>query len=170
MDYLINGNEDALNFANTLNKFIINKTSSDPWNIMAGYTLEGTAVSDWNDLCFDAPFLVSAACGENSNWHHSLRDMILNYGEDVYFGDTIAMLCLIVDDGCWIVPESVNMSIPGDVNADGTFNISDVVMMQKWLLAVPDVKLEDWKSGDLCDDNILNVFDFCLMKRKLIEK
>lgn len=168
MDYLINGNEDALNFANTLNKFIINKTSSDPWNIMAGYTLEGTAVSDWNDLCFDAPFLVSAACGENSNWHHSLRDMILNYGEDVYFGDTIAMLCLIVDDGCWIVPESVNMSIPGDVNADGTFNISDVVMMQKWLLSVPDVKLEDWKSGDLCDDNILNVLDLCLMKRKLI--
>ena len=168
MDYLINGNEDALKFANAINNFIISKTGGDPWNIMAGYAPEGTAVSDWNDLCFDAPFLVSAACGENSNWHHSLRDMILNYGEDVYFGDTIAMLCLIVDDGCWIVPESVNMSIPGDVNADGTFNISDVVMMQKWLLAVPDVKLEDWKAGDLCNDNILNVFDLCLMKRELI--
>ena len=69
-----------------------------------------------------------------------------------------------------IVLESLNIIIPGDVNADGTFNISDVVMMKKWLLAVPDVKLEDWKSGDLCDDNILNVFDLCLMKRKLIEK
>ena len=69
-----------------------------------------------------------------------------------------------------IVLESLNIIIPGDVNADVTFNISDVVMMKKWLLAVPDVKLEDWKSGDLCDDNILNVFDLCLMKRKLIEK
>ena len=103
------------------------------------------------------------------NWHDSVRDMILNYGEDVYFGDTITMLCLIADDGGWVVPESVKMSIPGDVNVDGTFNISDVVMMQKWLLAVPDVKLEDWKAGDLLNDNILNVLDLCLMKHKLIE-
>lgn len=168
MDYLINGNEDALKFANAINNFIISKTGGDPWNIMAGYAPDGTTISDWNDLCFDAPFLISAACGDNMNWHDSVRDMILNYGEDVYFGDTITMLCLIVDDGCWIVPESINMSIPGDVNADGTFNISDVVMMQKWLLAVPDVKLEDWKAGDLCNDNILNVFDLCLMKRELI--
>ena len=168
MDYLINGNEDALKFANAINNFIISKTGGDPWNIMAGYAPDGTTISDWNDLCFDAPFLISAACGDNMNWHDSVRDMILNYGEDVYFGDTITMLCLIVDDGCWIVPESINMSIPGDWNADGTFNISDVVMMQKWLLAVPDVKLEDWKAGDLCNDNILNVFDLCLMKRELI--
>ena len=168
MDYLINGNEDALKFANAINNFIISKTGGDPWNIMAGYAPDGTTISDWNDLCFDAPFLISAACGDNMNWHDSVRDMILNYGEDVYFGDTITMLCLIVDDGCWIVPEGINMSIPGDVNADGTFNISDVVMMQKWLLAVPDVKLEDWKAGDLCNDNILNVFDLCLMKRELI--
>ncbi|MDD6081984.1 MAG: glycosyl hydrolase family 8 [Oscillospiraceae bacterium] len=169
MDYLINGNEDALKFANAINNFIISKTGGDPWNIMAGYAPDGTTISDWNDLCFDAPFLVSAACDDNVNWHDSVRDMILNYGEDVYFGDTITMLCLIADDGGWVVPESVKMSIPGDVNVDGTFNISDVVMMQKWLLAVPDVKLEDWKAGDLLNDNILNVVDLCLMKHKLIE-
>ena len=170
MDYLINGNEDALKFANAINNFIISKTGGDPWNIMAGYAPDGTTISDWNDLCFDAPFLVSAACGDNMNWHDSLRDMILNYGEDVYFGDTITMLCLIVDDGCWIVPENVNMSIPGDVNADGTFNISDVVMMQKWLLAVSDIELANWKAADLCEDGKLNVFDLCVMKRMLISQ
>lgn len=53
--------------------------------------------------------------------------------------------------------------------AMGTFNIADVVVMQKWLLVVPDVKLADWKAGDLCEDNIINVFDLCLMKRLLIE-
>lgn len=58
----------------------------------------------------------------------------------------------------------------GDVNADGEFNISDVVMMQKWILAVPDVKLADWKAGDLCEDNVINVFDLCLMKRLLINQ
>lgn len=58
----------------------------------------------------------------------------------------------------------------GDVNSDGEFNISDVLMMQKWILAVPDVKLADWKAGDLCGDNVINVFDLCLMKRLLIEQ
>ena len=59
-------------------------------------------------------------------------------------------------------------SLEGDVNADGICNISDVVMLQKWLLAVPDTILVDWKAADLCEDDRLNVFDLCLMKRKLI--
>jgi hypothetical protein len=58
----------------------------------------------------------------------------------------------------------------GDVNADGDFNISDVVLLQKWLLAVPDTHLENWKAADLCDDDRLDVFDLCLMRRALIEK
>lgn len=170
MDYLINGNEDALKFANTINDFIISKTGGDPWNIMAGYTPDGTAVSDWNDLCFNAPFLVSAACGDDVNWHDNVRDMILNYGEDAYFGDTITMLCLIADDGGWIVPKYENSVIIGDVNADGIFSSADVIMLQKWLIAAPGATLTDWKAGNLCKDDIINVFDLCLMKQKLINK
>lgn len=60
--------------------------------------------------------------------------------------------------------------IEGDVNADGKFDITDIVLLQKWLLAVPDVKLADWKAADLCEDDRLDVFDLCLMKRMLIEK
>jgi len=79
------------------------------------------------------------------------------------------MLCLIVDDGGWIVPASEKKSVRGDVNADGEFNVADVVTLQKWLLAVPDTKLADWKSADLCSDNRLDVFDLCLMKRELLK-
>ena len=61
-------------------------------------------------------------------------------------------------------------SINGDVNADGQFNIADVVLTQKWLLAIPDITLTDWKAGDLCEDDRLDVFDLCLMKRKLVEQ
>ncbi len=43
-------------------------------------------------------------------------------------------------------------------------------MLQRWILAVPDTKLADWKAGDLCEDDRLDVFDLCLMKRLLIEK
>ncbi len=61
-------------------------------------------------------------------------------------------------------------SVKGDVNADGVFNISDAVTLQKWLLAVPDVKLSDWKSADLCEDGELNIFDLSMMKHELISK
>lgn len=61
------------------------------------------------------------------------------------------------------------VAIQGDVNMDGEFDIFDVVLVKKWLLAVPDTKLANWKAADLCEDDKLNVFDLCLMKRMLIE-
>ena len=60
--------------------------------------------------------------------------------------------------------------LKGDVNADGEFNIADVIILQKWLLAVPDTELANWKAADLCEDGTLNVFDLCMMKRELISK
>ncbi|MBO4878256.1 MAG: beta-galactosidase [Ruminococcus sp.] len=59
-------------------------------------------------------------------------------------------------------------TVRGDVNADGAFSIADAVLMQNWLLTVPGTQLNNWKAGDLCNDDILNVFDLCLMKRELI--
>ena len=60
--------------------------------------------------------------------------------------------------------------IEGDVNADGALSVTDAVLLQKWLLAVPDAKLTDWKAADLCEDNIINVFDLHLQKRMLLEQ
>ena len=59
-------------------------------------------------------------------------------------------------------------SITGDVNADGSFNIADIVLFQNWLLAKTDAVLADWKAGDLCEDNRLDIFDLVLMKRLLL--
>lgn len=59
-------------------------------------------------------------------------------------------------------------TVKGDINADGVFNVSDVVLLQKWLLAVPDTHLADWRAGNFCDDDRLDVFDLCLMKRELL--
>ena len=62
----------------------------------------------------------------------------------------------------------MSVSIKGDINADGSFNIADVVLFQKWLLAVPDTHLADWKAADFCNDDRLDVFDLCLMRRALL--
>lgn len=60
--------------------------------------------------------------------------------------------------------------VPGDVNNDGECSVTDVILLQKWLLAIPDTRLANWKAGDFYDDGILNIFDLCLMKQMLIQK
>lgn len=60
--------------------------------------------------------------------------------------------------------------IKGDINGDGEFNISDVVLLQKWLLAVANTELKNWQAADLCKDDILDVFDLCMMRKALIDK
>ncbi len=57
----------------------------------------------------------------------------------------------------------------GDVNADGTFSVADIVLMQKWLLAKPDAVLADAAAGDLCADGILNAFDLVMMKKRIVQ-
>ena len=59
-------------------------------------------------------------------------------------------------------------SVKGDINADGYFSAADLVLLNKWLLGVPDTRLPDWKAGDLCDDGRLDVFDLVLMRRELV--
>ena len=62
------------------------------------------------------------------------------------------------------VKEEANF-IQGDVNDDGTFDTLDVVTLQKWLLDVPDTHLPNGKAADLCEADVLDVFDLALMKR-----
>lgn len=58
--------------------------------------------------------------------------------------------------------------IMGDVSGEGEFNIADIVLLQNWLLAVPDTALPNWKAADFCKDGRLDVYDLCLMKRSFI--
>ena len=60
--------------------------------------------------------------------------------------------------------------LKGDVDADGDVDIDDVIMLQQWLLAVPDATLNDWHAGDLCQDERIDVFDLCLLKKLVIKK
>ena len=64
---------------------------------------------------------------------------------------------------------SSNRFLPmGDCNADGSFNAADVILLQKWLLTVPDSEPADRRSGDFDRDGKLNAADLSLMKRALL--
>lgn len=56
----------------------------------------------------------------------------------------------------------------GDCNLDGKTGISDVVMLEKWLMG--SGKLECWQNADFNNDNRVDVFDLVLMKQSLLEK
>ena len=66
--------------------------------------------------------------------------------------------------------EPVAKAASGDVNADGEFNISDLVIFQKWLLGYAKYSLADWKAADFCSDGKLDIFDLTHMKKELIQK
>lgn len=60
--------------------------------------------------------------------------------------------------------------IRGDVNADKSFNIADLVTMQNWLLAKPDASLADWQAGDLNEDGVIDSYDSILMRKLLLSQ
>ena len=60
--------------------------------------------------------------------------------------------------------------VKGDVSGDGEFNVADLVILQKWLLAVPNTELANWKAGDLCEDGRLDVFDMVQMRKLLTQQ
>lgn len=64
--------------------------------------------------------------------------------------------------------EEIDTKIDGDVNADRSFSVADAVMMQKYLIC--EGNLTNIQAGDLSKDNVINVFDLCLMKSMLMEQ
>lgn len=56
----------------------------------------------------------------------------------------------------------------GDADLDAQFSVTDIVMLQKWLLGSGN--LTYWKACDLYEDGIINIIDFFLMKHALINK
>ena len=59
--------------------------------------------------------------------------------------------------------------ISGDINADGKTNLADLVLLQKWLLRVPETKLANWQAGDFDKNQNLNGIDLIFLRRKLME-
>ncbi len=56
--------------------------------------------------------------------------------------------------------------IRGDANGDGTFNLSDVILVQKAILGADDVVCLE--NADVCKNNRIDIFDLCILKRDLL--
>lgn len=67
-------------------------------------------------------------------------------------------------------PSTRISELSGDINADGELNILDIILLQKWIKAIPDTKIADWQAGDFYQDGKLDIFDFCKMKYMLLNQ
>ena len=59
--------------------------------------------------------------------------------------------------------------VTADINKDGVCDKKDAVLLQNWLLTVPNTELADWKAGDLDKDGILTGSDLTLLKHILLK-
>ena len=63
--------------------------------------------------------------------------------------------------------EEFTAPVRGDANGDGDFTVADLVMLEKWLLG--EDKLTYWKNADLCEDQVIDVYDLCVMRKEFSE-
>lgn len=68
------------------------------------------------------------------------------------------------------VPSSLKITEcpENDINADGSFNVADVVNLQSFLLEKKDKTIINWRAADICRDGIVDVFDLVCMRKSLI--
>ncbi|MBQ6250507.1 RICIN domain-containing protein [Ruminococcus sp.] len=66
-----------------------------------------------------------------------------------------------------IIPEET-APVPGDINGDGARNVSDLVLLQKYLLKAETVIDND--AADLNSDGVIDVFDNIRLRKLLINK
>ena len=104
LDYVLTGNEHSKHFIDTLNSTMMDICLGNPNAIVAGYTIDGEKKSSEEELCFTAPFLVIADIGTTEEWETKLRKKVVKRPRGGYYGDSIKMICLIIDADSYKVP------------------------------------------------------------------
>ncbi|GIP28467.1 licheninase [Paenibacillus sp. J23TS9] len=101
-DYLISGDNRALNQLNQMNTWIKGKVSSNPSSVKDGYKLNGTVTGSGGSGAFYAPFGVSAmTSSSNQSWLNSVWTKTAGSSNEGYYEDSIKLFSMIVMSGNW---------------------------------------------------------------------
>lgn len=80
--------------------------------------------------------------------------------------DEIYTYPLTVENG--IFHQRKTPKLMGDCNGDGIFSVTDIVMMQKYLLCTGDLTAP--LNADLYEDGSIDGFDLAIMKRQILQR
>jgi len=147
-DYLVTGDKRAEKQLKALNQWIRTTANNDPEQIFSGYKLDGSsglqssAEDEWQDIVFIAPFMVSAMIdSSNQQWLNDLWDYsaALETEDEVYFGNNIRMLSMIVVSGNWWSPSIMNtQALPTPV-IDYANALSSHEISLKWITSADNL-------------------------------
>ena len=59
-------------------------------------------------------------------------------------------------------------ALKGDINSDGQVNVTDAVILQKFILGDKSARISDAKAADICEDGVIDIFDMIQMKKLLV--
>ena len=144
------------------------------------YTISGPAALTSSNVCTlnkSAGWVSFVDTGKASSKTGKLFTIYFNIPEDAEDGEypiTLSQYKATLDgEQITVYPVygsvTVRKHIKGDVNYDGAVNIADAVLLQKWLLGVPETHLPYWKSADICEDGTVDTFDMAMLRTLLIE-
>ena len=104
-DFAHYGAPEARDAVNKVVNWLKSSTGADPRNIKAGYKLDGTPLVNYSSAAFSAPFIAACIVDQshqdflNSGW-----EVIKNWRNGDYYGDTINLLCMLLISGNWWSP------------------------------------------------------------------
>jgi len=104
-DFAHYGSPEARDAVNKVVNWLKSSTGADPRNIKAGYKLDGTPLVNYSSAAFSAPFIAACIVDQshqdflNSGW-----EVIKNWRNGDYYGDTINLLCMLLISGNWWSP------------------------------------------------------------------
>lgn len=99
------------------------------------------------------------------------EDAISNYMTENYFWQDVVKISVVSDFS--ENPENNVQNkdfvyLNGDSNDDGQFGVTDIIKLQRYILATDTFYERQAYASDLNNDGNVNVYDLCLAKKKLI--
>ena len=148
-DALMTGETRAKEQLNKMTSWIRQVTGNDPGKIYGGYKLDGSkALVDYTDTSFSAPMMVSAMINPaNQQWLNRLWDhnASISTNDDVYFGNTLRLLSMIVVSGNWWSPTIADTEAPIQPTIEEAVAVSDSSVELKWTPSFDNAGIAEYK-------------------------
>ena len=93
------------------------------------------------------------------------------YSKEFASGDTVTLGTNGQSSGAIgyaVFVTEADKTVAADVNGDGSFNVADLVALQRYVLGRADHGVVNWEAGDLCADGKLNSFDLVKVRQLLL--
>ncbi|MGM0443846.1 MAG: glycosyl hydrolase family 8 [Fibrobacterota bacterium] len=135
-DYAHNGTPEAKESLNKILDWLESETGSDPSNIVSGYDLDGTPISNYSSVGFQAPF--ASACIVDSSHQNLLNNLWMTIhneqGRDEY-NTALNLLNMLLISGNWWAPggevtpkTEFDLTIT-NAGGSGTYTVGDEITL-----------------------------------------